>query len=817
HFYLRFFSGYEARTNIFVVPLEERLPVLEQLKDYIENTFSAERPPQFYIEGVERYLQDEQLNVLDKKIKAMLSICAWMAALGFNAYYNKTQIDFINKKINNLFDEENDPSFKSMQVVWQKYLEINSIVNKAANESADAAVENIENMEVLQRNCEQSEDVVLKGLWLLGALQFYDLIKEGLKSKKRVSLANSNSVSVEKQESQEILASKQRHGISVGIFVIILSNRNLSDLKRKEVQQYTQDAFKNEKIRELVLDNILYKIEELEAAGKFFEINDSIESQIPGFVFSSTDCEIFAEQNFSTLTDPSKIYPKSDNYYLSIESFFEKLRAGLSCVAVLAKDLRHHVFLPCLISRLFTAFGAAYQYLEPSAVRAQFLTMECCQRFFHEIKYLPNFELKNKCISFVETWKKIQEQAFRPSIYDLVLAYNAYLELVEVSGFRVQSAIDLIASQWLKITSYKITSGEAKALYFILKSQDQHTYEKEKFDKKRENLARFFTQGVKDVRRLGNVLCVHVLSVSSLFASKIENVRVGQNSKLKNGNRHWRASESLDQITIDCAKICSIHIGVKDNSENYPVVFIYQDAKKSIRCIEVYEESGEIVRNDCLANESFWLSLAARKLPIAEQIVSSRELVKIINSNTSTNDNVLVKARIFPDFFNLILELMQDSMQFVGRLGVPLAPIFVVNYGPKALLRYGSEDENNLIGIFILSLIYYEIKQQEDCAPGVSAWWLIKLSDFFTDFKNGRNNVKNLAKEGIVHSGLFNVCNDLLGKGSPIETVVQALDDGLKPLQKSQQDRQSAYCDWFKKQKQTPDMFAKATPKSIAL
>ena len=254
-----------------------------------------------------------------------------------------------------------------------------------------------------------------------------------------------------------------------------------------------------------------------------------------------------------------------------------------------------------------------------------------------------------------------------------------------------------------------------------------------------------------------------------------------------------------------------------------------------MRSVEVYQEDGKIVRQDCFVRddrdltlkcESPWTSFAASMLLTSEQ--TNVSLKTLVGENSGVNIN----TRIIPEFFNLVLQQVYSSMQVMERLYAPsltpisavfLRPASAVYYDPRALLHC---DEEALIGLFVLGLIYTEIQQQESQKPGASLWWLHYLPYFFADPHSGQSNVKNLARVGIVNSGILRKCYGSSGEHDPVEKALRMLDEKmnekwheeLEPLRQIRKDRQRAYCQWFNdsySQKKTQALSVRASDSSL--
>ncbi|MBP9725894.1 MAG: hypothetical protein KBD83_00305 [Gammaproteobacteria bacterium] len=776
-----------------------------------------------YIKELEKELL-ELKERLEKYCFNFISLCVWISALVNRDSFSPGEIERIEQKITQILGEYSNVSnevftdslLNIMNQAWQTYLDCERISQAASDEwlaESDNCVKIQELFEIGQRLfASENSTATQKTIWLNAALQFCYTIKGSLQASDRRSSRLSTQMDRLIKE-----GSDTRRSVIFQILVMVLTNQNLSPWQRERLQQFKKELVKCNEIRDLALSNIVELMRDASGSKKHF-----IGSQVPDLIFYSDECEIFADPNFPKKAN-DELFSPGQSEALTIDKFIGNLLEALTYVVKLARNEQYRVFLPYIMEPLFTSFSVIYYYLTTAQARASITTMESWYKCIQEIKKIGEIvnttleesvaectrESSDKYGRFATVWEGIRSRvvshcfgmSFNSEInsqvylYDFIDAYNVCVEL-KAAGFKVGSAIKEIASQWYKVTNYVVDSREMGALNMVL-MEHSHETALRKADQKLARLSAFFMRHVKQVLRLGPVFFV---LVSDDFPQRY--------------SKHLSAN-GLDKIADDLQKIYTIRLeGWRiDNTYpapfRYPVVLVYRRPVKwfgsgvtsegAYNCIEIYEERGIIVRRDCSARGSSLISRASAVLPVANEARSLSLLEQVISDNHCFRD--AISPHIFPKFFAILLDLLDDSMR-VMKLHSPLSPPLscallrpadAVYNDPRALIHCS---ENQLIGLFFLGLIYRNLEQQEKKQERVAAEWFLNLPRFF----GKADNVSILGENGIVNSGILKTKYGSSGRQKdPITTELKRLDENLTRRQRERGDTvQSSYCTWFK-------------------
>ncbi len=780
-----------------------------------------------YIQDLEYKLQELSLSSsLKQDYVDFISLCVWISALVNRDSFSPDEIKSIEQKITQILGKYSNASnevftvslLEIMNQAWQAYLGYESISQRASDEWLTES-DNCEKIQELlnagQRlftSCDNSA-ATKKTIWLNAAFQFCYKIEASLKDSSRRSGRVSNT---------NRLLSDNRRSFIFQILVMVLTNQNLSTWQRERLKEFKKELVKHHQIRDLALGNIVELMSDATGSKKHF-----IGSQVPDLIFYSDQCEIFADPSFPKKVN-DELFSPVQNEPLTIDKFIRNLLEALTYVVALVRNEQYRVFLPYIMEPLFTSFSVIYYYLttvdKPVPKNATALWYKCIVKIKEIVKEdsendKSTPDSSGKYAEFATVWEEILSAVVRHcpdisfdgdmielnsqvNLYHFIAAHEVCLKLKK-AGFKIDSAIKEIASQWYKVTNYAVNSREIRSLNMILMDRYHVTYERN-HDDKRGRLSAFFMRNVKQVLRLGRVFFVLVSDDFPQSYSK----HISRSTGLI----------GLDIIADDLQKIYTIRLeGWRSDNNypapfNYPVVLVYRPARwfplrrvneVDYNCIEIYEESGSIMRRNCSARDSSWISRASAVLSVAHETRLPSLLEKVISDNHVLSPPTL-SSHIFPKFFAILLDLLDESMRVMKlhyTSSPPLScallcPDDAMYNDPRALIACS---ENQLIGLFFLGLIYRELEQQEKGQKSVAGNWFLNLPSFF----GNADNVARLGKHGIVKSGILKTQYGSSGRQEdPIATELRELDKKLSSRQRERGDTvQGSYCTWFKQTK----------------
>ena len=515
----------------------------------------------------------------------------------------------------------------------------------------------------------------------------------------------------------------------------------------KEIWENRSNAFNHKIARVAILKSFVMQFEKKTSTAK-------TKLDLCEFVFSSAE---------DALALSSVLSPELSE----VGNIFRQLKKYLIRVQGLAVIQEYDALIPCLMERLFSEFNAAsYRYFNSMSMTSerhmQNLWNDCILTI-KAIAAVNNNPNGVRYSSFARVWEGIEQRVFSTesvNLYNLVSAYDSCLKLEE-AGFNMNSSINIIRNQWKGTTGYNVHAKDIKALCFIFELLEANVHSGKLSVEAFENFNTFFKSAVKKMERSGNVL---YLTVSNDYPRLVSS---------------WKKTGSLEQITQDLERLYETYAEEDERHPlNFPVVFSYEN-KTVLRCVEVYWNNQIIERKDCLKSESYLMA-------------------RVRQGRSTTNM-----------FFNLVLQLLQNSMQVIASTHMSSIPISFALlksasdiYDDPRVLNECNRDE--LVGLFVLGLIYQEIAQQVQheqsmqSRSSVAVHWLCNLPQFFADYnsinlQNNRKNIRALASVGIVKSTVLNYGSR--EENDPIKNNLRELDQRLPQCKKNEVD----YVTWFKK------------------